>query len=75
MLGVELLFFLPLASVPLRLQTVVSIDLFSVFFMPFLYNGIYYPWSNRLPPPPPPTFHSFEPSNSLSDNLSSLTLL
>ena len=35
---------------------VVSIDLFSVFFMPFSYNGVYYQWSNSLPPPPPPTY-------------------
>ena len=42
---------------------VVSIDLFSVFFIPFSYNGVYYQWSNRAPPPPP-TFRSFECSNS-----------
>ena len=36
---------------------VVSIDLIWVFFMPFLYNGIYYQ-PNWVPSPPPhPIFH------------------
>ena len=38
------------------LVLVVSIDLFSVFFMPFSYNEVYFQCSNPLPPPPPPTF-------------------
>ena len=34
----------------------VSIDLFSAFFIPFLYNGVYTPKSNRcLPHPSSPT--------------------
>ena len=33
-------------------DVVVSIDLFSVFFMPFLYNGVCYRWfTNCLPHP------------------------
>ena len=50
-------------------------DLFSVFFMPFLYSGVYYQWSNQLPPPPSPTFIILSTQTTLTDDPWSLTLV
>ena len=56
-------------------RQVVSIDLFSVFFMPFLYNGVYYRWSNRLPPPPPPAFVILSAQTTINDDPSYFPLV
>ena len=36
------------------------------FLHAFLYNGVYYGWSNRLPPQPPPTFVLFSAQTDLT---------
>ena len=62
---------IPLSYTGIR---VVSIDLFSVFFMPFSYNGLYYQWSNWLPPQPLQLFFLLSAQTAITDNPSSLTL-
>ena len=48
-----------------KLHQVVSIGLFWVSFMPFLYNGVYFQYiENKISPPPSPLFLPFQYSNN-----------